>query len=114
MAVKNLYYSILSDHPEYKYAYDLTSEVGEDGLLRCKVSYMPYRTGAYPAGFQGIEVDGLDRLVEVARGGLSQESIPIRITEPTLTGRFSRWAEVGCCASSAVTAPLSRSRPRAA
>lgn len=30
-------------------------------------------------------VDGLDRLVEVARGGLSQESIPIRITEPTLT-----------------------------
>ena len=85
MAVKNLYYSILSDHPEYKYAYDLTSEVGEDGLLRCKVSYMPYRTGAYPAGFQGIEVDGLDRLVEVARGGLSQESIPIRITEPTLT-----------------------------
>ena len=42
MAVKNLYYSILSDHPEYKYAYDLTSEVGEDGLLRCKVSYMPY------------------------------------------------------------------------
>ena len=28
MAVKNLYYSILSDHPEYKYAYDLTSEVG--------------------------------------------------------------------------------------
>lgn len=48
MAVKNLYYSILSDHPEYKYAYDLTSEVGEDGLLRCKVSYMPYRTGAYP------------------------------------------------------------------
>lgn len=30
-------------------------------------------------------MDGLDRLVEVARGGLSQESIPIRITEPTLT-----------------------------
>ena len=52
MAVKNLYYSILSDHPEYKYAYDLTSEVGEDGLLRCKVSYMPTVPARIPPDFR--------------------------------------------------------------
>ena len=84
LTVKNLYYGILSGDRTYSYAYDLTAELGADGLLRCTISYMPYRTGAYPEGFQGTEVDGLDSLVECARQGLGQESIPIRITDPGL------------------------------
>ncbi len=84
LTVKNLYYGILSDNRAYSYAYDLTAELGEDGLLRCAISYMPYRTGAYPDGFRGAEVGGLDSLVQCARQGLTQESIPIRITDPTL------------------------------
>ena len=84
MTVKNLYYGILSENRAYSYAYDLTAELGADGLLRCTISYMPYRTGDYPDGFQGVEVSGLDGLVRAAREGLGQESIPIRITDPGL------------------------------
>lgn len=84
LTVKNLYYSILSDNRTYSYAYDLTAELGADGLLRCTISYMPYRTGDYPEGFRGAEVDSLASLVQTARDGLAQESIPIRITDPGL------------------------------
>ena len=84
LTVKNLYYGILSDNRAYSYAYDLTAELGADGLLRCTISYMPYRTGDYPEGFQGTEVGSLADLVQTAREGLSQERIPIRITDPEL------------------------------
>lgn len=84
LTVKNLYYAIVSQNPEYKYAYDLTAEVGADGLLRCTVSYMPYRTGDFPDGFQGAEVSSLSDLIQTAQAGLSRESIPIRITDSTL------------------------------
>lgn len=84
LAVKNLYYGILSGNRTYSYAYDLNAELGADGLLRCTISYMPYRTGDYPEGFQGTEVDSLAGLVQAARDGLAQESIPIRITDPEL------------------------------
>ena len=83
-AVKNLYYGILSDHPAYKYAYDLTAEIGADGLLQCTISYMPYRTGDYPDGFQGAEAASLAGLLQIAQEGLDQESIPIRLTDPSL------------------------------
>ena len=63
---------------------ELRAELGADGLLRCTISYMPYRTGDYPEGFQGTEVDSLAGLVQAARDGLAQESIPIRITDPEL------------------------------
>ena len=83
--MKNLYYAIVSQSPEYKYdAYDLTAEAGADGLLHCTVSYMPYRTGDFPDGFQGAEVSSLSDLVQTAQAGLSRESIPIRITAPDL------------------------------
>ena len=84
LTVKNLYYGILSGNRTYSYAYDLNAELGADGLLRCTISYMPYRTGDYPEGFQGTEVDSLAGLVQAARDGLAQESIPIRITDPEL------------------------------
>lgn len=63
---------------------ELREELGADGLLRCTISYMPYRTGDYLEGFQGTEVDSLAGLVQAARDGLAQESIPIRITDPEL------------------------------
>ena len=84
LTVKNLYYGILSGNRTYSYAYDLNAEVGADGLFRCTISYMPYRTGDYPEGFQGTEVGSLADLVQTAREGLSQERIPIRITDPEL------------------------------
>ena len=64
--------------------YDLTAEVGEDGLLHCSVSYMPYRTGGFPADFQGAEVSSLRELLQAAREGLGQESVSVRITDPAL------------------------------
>ena len=84
LTVQNLHNGILSDHPEYKYAYDMEVSIGTDGLLRCVVSYMPYRTGSYPAGFRGTEVASLSDLVQAARDGLSQERIPIRITNASM------------------------------
>src|SRR5699024_1635780 len=66
LAVKNLYYGILSGNRTYSYAYDLNAELGADGLLRCTISYMPYRTGDYPEGFQGTEVGSLAGLVQAA------------------------------------------------
>ena len=74
----------MSENRTYSYAYDLSAELGADGLLRCTISYMPYRTGAYPDGFQGVEVDSLSALLQAAQEGLDQESISIRITDPSL------------------------------
>ena len=49
MDVKNLYYELMAERPEMKYAYDLTVTVRE-GELTCRLSYMPYKTGAFPEG----------------------------------------------------------------
>lgn len=85
MDVRNLYYALLSDYPELKYAYDLQVARGADGLLYCTVSYMPYRTGDYPEGFDGVEVESLAGLAETARAHLDEASTPIRILNQTLT-----------------------------
>ena len=84
LTVQNLHSAILSDTPAYKYAHHLEAELGDDGLLRCTVSYMPYRTGDFPEGFQGTAVADLSGLLQAAREGLEQERISIRITDPTL------------------------------
>lgn len=47
--VKNIYYRILEEHPELKYAYDLTVSVSGDTAF-CAFLYMPYKTGEYDAG----------------------------------------------------------------
>ena len=52
MAVKNLYYSILSDHPEYKYAYDLTSEVGRTDCSAVKCPICPTVPARIPPDFR--------------------------------------------------------------
>ena len=82
--VQNLYNNLLSEHPEYKYAYDMQVAV-ENSVLRCTFSYMPYRSGDYPAGFQGVEVSSLHDLIQTAWDNLEQESVAIRITDPSLT-----------------------------
>ena len=85
MAVQNAYYALTAAEPALKYAYDLQFRWTEDGLLVCTVSYMPYRTGAYPDGFSGAEAGSLAELAEVASAGLDSPSIPVRITDPSLT-----------------------------
>ena len=85
MDVRNIYYALLSDQPELKYAYDLQVNCGADGLLHCTISYMPYRTGDYPEGFEGVEVDSLAGLVNTAQEHLEAASTPIRITNVELT-----------------------------
>ena len=80
--VINLYNALLSEHPEYKYAYDMKTELG-CGTLTCTISYMPYRAG-YPAGFEGQEVSSLSELISVARDNLAS-GVQIRITDPSLT-----------------------------
>lgn len=81
--VKNLYYQILFLRPELKYAYDLT--VSLDGsLLSCTISYMPYKTGQYPAGFEDIQVESLSELISAAENNLDKGSISLRITNTSL------------------------------
>ncbi|MGI6180909.1 MAG: transglutaminase domain-containing protein [Agathobaculum sp.] len=85
MDVRNQYYTILSEQPELKYAYDLQIEHGSNNLLYCTVAYMPYRTGRYPDGFQGAKVSSLTDLMHVAQQNLSKETVSIRITNPDLS-----------------------------
>lgn len=84
ITAKNVYYALLSQYPDYKYAYDMGVSV-EGKLVQCTFSYMPYRSGNYPAGFQGIEVAVLHELVTCAQQNLTKASVNIRITDPTLT-----------------------------
>ena len=81
LEIKNLYYEILNQHPELKYAYDLTAEV-ENGLLTCQISYMPYQTG-YPP--DGIPVASLPELIAAAKAHLGPEPVKIRLTDTALT-----------------------------
>lgn len=81
--VKNLYYEVLRQDPTLKYAYDLTAEV-KDGLLTCRISYMPYRAG-YPQDWDGIPVGSLPELIETAASHLGAEPVNIRLTDPALT-----------------------------
>ncbi len=81
--VTNLYYEILADRPELKYAYSIQVTV-EGSLLNCSLSYMPYKTGEYPADFQGAEVRDLGQLISLADDNLGSGSVPLRITAPSL------------------------------
>ena len=84
--VRNLYYALLSEQPELKYAYALDVEQGADARLTCTFSFMPYRTGNYPAGFAGERVSSLTELIAAARAGLdAPDSAQIRITDRSLT-----------------------------
>lgn len=85
MAVRNLYYALLSENPGCKYAYDVMLERTGEGLYQCTFAYMPYRTGDYPADFAGEEAGSFGELIALAREHLDQAEIPVRITDPDLT-----------------------------
>lgn len=78
--IKNLYFEILSESPKLKYAYDVTALL-DDSKLTCQVSYMPYKTGNFPEGFEGIEISSLKELIDVAQSNLGNESTKIRISD---------------------------------
>lgn len=82
--VQNLYNAILSESPELKYAYELELDYS-GGLLKAEVSYMPYRTGRYPAGFEGIRVESLSDLINAAEANLGKSSVKIYIADRSLT-----------------------------
>lgn len=81
--VKNIYYEILAERPELKCTYDLTVTI-EVGALNCRLFYMPYKTGAFPADFTGEEVSSLHELLALAEAHLGEEEAPLCITDPTL------------------------------
>jgi len=83
ITVKNLYYELTSRQPELKYAYDIVAEA-EEGLLTCRVSYMPYKTGEYPTGEELVPVDTLGGLLAVAEAHLGETEVFIRITDSGL------------------------------
>lgn len=81
--VKNLYYRITAQDPGLKYAYDLTAEV-RDAQLICSLHYMPYKTGAFPEGFDGVEVSSLKDLISAAEAHMGPDPAPVRITDTAL------------------------------
>ena len=83
MDVTNIYYSILADRPELKVAYAIDVQT-EGGILECRFEYMPYVTGDYPQGFEGIEVSSLRELVAVAQDHMG-EPVDIKILNSSLT-----------------------------
>ena len=80
---KNLYYELLSQYPELKYAYDM-SATAEGGILSCRFSFMPYKTGDFDESRDYIEVSSLTGLIETAQASIGSEAVSIRITNPAL------------------------------
>ncbi|MBS5144124.1 MAG: transglutaminase domain-containing protein [Butyricicoccus pullicaecorum] len=81
--VKNLYYEVIDQSPELKYAYDITAEA-KNGILTCQISYMPYKTG-YPKDWDGAPVGSLQELIKIADAHLGTAPVNIRLTDLTLT-----------------------------
>lgn len=84
--VRNVYNMLLSEQPALKYAYALDVSAAENGYLQCALSYMPYYTGDYPAGFDGIVVSSLQELIQAARENMTASApVSIRITDRQMT-----------------------------
>ena len=81
--VKNIYYSITAESPELKYAYDLSART-EGNALHCQISYMPYKTGDFPADFSGLEISSLHGLISAAAENIGSEPVAVRVTDPNL------------------------------
>lgn len=85
LAVKNLYYGLTARFPEIKYAYDLEAQT-ENGILNCRVSYMPYMTGDWPESCAGAqEVSSAEELLRAAEAHIGAQDYPIRLTDTSLT-----------------------------
>lgn len=83
MEIKNLYYQIMSVSPSLQYAYDMTGEI-TDGQLVCTFSYMPFKTGNFPEGFEGVEAASLEELLRTAEENLDKDRVAVRITDASL------------------------------
>lgn len=81
--VKNIYYGITAEAPELKYACDLSAWT-EGTALHCQISYMPYKTGDFPADFSGMEIASLGELISAAEENMGNEPVAVRITDPKL------------------------------
>lgn len=84
--LKNLYYQVLSQQPELKYAYDMTAALTGD-TAECSFSYMPYKTGAYAGGLPAGShpVGSLHDAVVMAQSLCDgRERLSIGITDPSL------------------------------
>lgn len=84
--LKNIYYSVLSQRPELKYAYDMTVEE-TGGRAVCTFHYMPYKTGAYrealPEGSHRVgSLHDADVMAQSMIGGT--EKLSVAITDPEL------------------------------
>lgn len=84
--LKNIYYAVLSEHPELKYAYDLSVNVA-NGVAEGTFRFMPYKTGAYvntqPAGAHTIgSLHDADVRAQSMISGT--ERLSIAITDPKL------------------------------
>lgn len=85
--LKNIYYSVLADHPELKYAYDMEASVSGDTAV-CRFLYMPYKAGTYasnpPAGSHTIS--SLHDAEVMAQSMIDgTERMAIAITDPSLS-----------------------------
>lgn len=95
--LKNIYYAVLSEHRELKYAYDMEAVVSGDTAV-CKFLYMPYKTGAYiselPAGSHTVSslrnakvmaqsmIDGTERMIiAITDPSLSVEDIQLALAQ---------------------------------
>lgn len=83
MDVRNIYYEIAAATPELKYVVDMEIGGQADSLV-CTFHYMPYKTGAFPEGFTGLEVGSIPELIAAAEENMGTESVPIRITNREL------------------------------
>lgn len=81
--VKNLYYQLLAEAPELKYAYELSAAL-EGETLTCRIGYMPYKTGAFPPEFDGIAVASLGELTAAAEENLGADPVAVRIEDPSM------------------------------
>ncbi|MDD5899775.1 MAG: transglutaminase domain-containing protein [Lachnospiraceae bacterium] len=84
--IKNVYSSVLSEHQELKYTYDIAVSVTGDTAV-CTFSYMPYKTGAYDNGVpSGSHIVGSlhDAVVMAQSMNNGTERLPIAITDATL------------------------------
>lgn len=81
--VKNLYYEIVKESPELKYAYDISVET-DGGKLVCGFRYMPYKTGEFPDGFTGGDAGSLEDIIEAAEHNAGEKPYDIAIRNPDL------------------------------
>lgn len=81
--IKNIYYELIGEEPELKYAYDISAET-EQGILRCQISYMPYKTGQYNELAEYVTAVSLEEIIYIAESNIGREPVQIQIADSSL------------------------------